>query len=276
MDKIPIDDTIIYALAKLIDDAQKDRRDPSHSDLEALIKRHGLAHLDPNRDGSPVGKTKRVKTILLAALDPLRANAEQFAAGLIDLVRGAGGFREASPNFVGMEAVSNLSACIKVKGIVLTPDGVISNISLASLSGKNLTAALRIYVERAQRGIEDAALIVGTSKDLLEAVSAHILKELWGSYNSSVNFPTLLGQAFVALDMATPETIKVNGEHPRKDLERRLYDVACSINRLRNKHGTGHGHPWVPDVTRSEAKASVEVMGILAGLMLDHLESNIP
>lgn len=273
MDKVPIDDTIIYALAKLIDDAQKDRRDPSHYDLEALIKRNGLAHLDPNREGSPVGKAKRVKGILLLALDPLRPNAERFAAGLIDLVRGVGGFREGSPNFVGAEAISNLSACVKIKGVVLASDGVISNVSLASLSGKNLTAALRIYVERAQKGVEDAALVVGTSKDLLEAVSAHVLQEFWGSYSSSANFPTLLGQAFVALDMATPETSKVDGEHPRKDLERGLYQVACSINRLRNKQGTGHGRPWMPDVTHSEAKTSIEAMGILAGVMLDRLEA---
>jgi hypothetical protein len=115
MDKIPIDDTIVYALAKLIDDAQKDRRDPSHYDLDALIKRNGLAHLDPNREGSPVGKAKRVKGILLSALDPLRPSAEQFAAGLIDLVRGVGGFRDGSPNFVGTEAILNLSACLKVR-----------------------------------------------------------------------------------------------------------------------------------------------------------------
>ncbi|MGA8146787.1 MAG: abortive infection family protein [Gallionellaceae bacterium] len=273
MDKIPVDDTIIYALAKLIDDAQKDRRDPSHYDIDALIKRHGLSQFDLNKEGSPVGKAKRVKGVLLSGVEPMQLQAERFAAGLIDLVRGVGGFREGSPNFVGAEAITNLSASLKVKGIVLASDGVISNVSLASLSGRALTAALRNYVERAQRGVEDAALVVGTSKDLLEAVSAHVLQELWGSYSTSENFPTLLGQAFVALEMATPETLKSEGEHPRKDLERGLYQVACSINRLRNKQGTGHGRPWIPDVTKGEAQASVETMGIVAGLMLDRLEA---
>jgi hypothetical protein len=81
----------------------------------------------------------------------------------------------------------------------------------------------------------------------------------------------LLGQAFTALDMATPETPRVPGEHARKDLERGLYQVACSTNKLRNKQGTGHGRPWMPDVTTEEARASVETMGIVAGLMLDRL-----
>lgn len=193
--------------------------------------------------------------------------------GLIDLVRGVGGFRERSPNHVGAEAIANLSEALKVKGVLLASDGVITNVSLASLSGRALTSALRNYVERAQQGVEDAALVVGTSKDLLEAVSGHVLQELWGHYSANTNFPTLLGQAFTALDMATPETPKVEGEHARRDLERGLFQVACSINKLRNKQGTGHGRPWMPDVTKEEARASVEVMGIVAGLILDRLET---
>ena len=61
MNQIPVDDTITYALAKLVDDAGKSRRDPSHYDLDALIKRVGLSQFDPNKEGSPIGKAKRVK-----------------------------------------------------------------------------------------------------------------------------------------------------------------------------------------------------------------------
>jgi hypothetical protein len=49
--------------------------------------------------------------------------------------------------------------------------------------------------------------------------------------------------------MATSYDKKVNGEHPRKDIERNMFNIACSINRLRNKQGTGHGRPWLHDVT---------------------------
>lgn len=43
--------------------------------------------------------------------------------------------------------------------------------------------ALMNYAKRAKKSYEDAALLVGTSKDLLEAVVAHILIKLWGSYS---------------------------------------------------------------------------------------------
>lgn len=273
MDIIPLSDTIIYSLARLVDDAQKDRRDPSHSDIEFQLSRAGLIHADPNKkDSPPVGKAKRLRTVLNWAIENDVAKAEKLAAGIISSVKSCGGFRDLSPNFVGADAIVDLSAALRSEGILLGRDGSMSPVALDSLSGRDLTRALRGYVNRAKKGIEDAALLVGTSKDLMEAVAAHVIQELWGSYPSTVNFPNLLGQAFVALDMATPEQASTQGEHPRRRLERSLYETACSINNLRNKQGTGHGRPWAPDLKDTEAKAAVEFIGAIANLMLDNLE----
>jgi hypothetical protein len=239
-------------------------------------KRTDLIHVDPNKDGSPVGKAKRLRIVLNWAIDNDISKAERLAAGIISCVKGCGGFRNTSPNFVGIEAIANLSSALRPEGISLGEDVSITPVALDSLSGRDLTKALRGYVNRARRGIEDAALVVGTSKDLMEAVAAHVIQELWGSYPSTANFPNLLGQAFVALDMATPEQKLVQGEHQRSRLERSLYETACSINNLRNKQGTGHGRPWVPDLLVVEAKAAVEFIGAIAELMLENLERKKP
>ncbi len=276
MDRIPVNDTIIYSLARLVDDAQKERRDPSHSDLEFQLNRAGLIHVDPNKDGSPVGKAKRLRIVLNWAIENDIQKAEKLAAGIISSVKGCGGFRNSSPNFVGSDAIADLSSALRPEGFILGEDGSISPVALDNLSGRNLTQALHGYVNRAKKGIEDAALVVGTSKDLMEAVAAHVIQELWGSYPSTANFPSLLGQAFVALDMATPEQKPAQGEHQRCRLERSLYETACSINNLRNKQGAGHGRPWVPDLRAAEAKAAVEFIGAIAELMLDNLERKKP
>jgi hypothetical protein len=60
---------------------------------------------------------------------------------------------------------------------------------------------LRQYAQRAIRGSQDAALVAGTGKDLLEAVAAYSLLATYGSYDEHSNFPTLLGQAFTALTL---------------------------------------------------------------------------
>lgn len=272
MDKVPVNDAIIYAIARLVDDAQKNRRDPSHSDIEFQINKIGLQTVDPNKNGATVGKAKRVRTILNWALENDVQKAEKFVAGLISSVKSCGGFRDSSPNFVGSDAISNLISVLKTEGFILTEDGSILPQILDNLSGVNLTNALKVYVNRAKKGIEDAALTVGTSKDLMEAVAAHVIQEIWGSYPPTADFRTLLGQAFSALGMATLVTAQEPGEHPRKRVERALYESACAVNNMRNKQGTGHGRPWVADVQDLEAKMAVEFIGILCELLLNNLE----
>lgn len=272
MNKVPVDDTVVYALARLVDDAQSERRDPSHSDIEFQIKKAGLESSDPNKNGPPVGKAKRVRAVLTWCLENRPDSAEIFSAGLLSSIKACGGFRASSPNYVGNEAIKSLIEALRNVGISLADDGTIAPLALDSLSGENLTKALNIYVQRAKKGIQDAALVVGTSKDLMEAVAAHVIQELWGQYPTTVNFPTLLGQAFTALDMSTPTDKEVSGEHPRKNMERKMYDLACAINRLRNKQGSGHGRPWLPDLDKAEAKASIEFVGVLSERLLNELQ----
>lgn len=51
-----------------------------------------------------------------------------------------------------------------------------------------------------------------------------------------------------------------------------MYELACAINRLRNKQGTGHGRPWVPDLTNEEARSGIEFIGIISERMLMELK----
>ena len=255
----------------LVDDAQTERRDPSHSDIEFQIKKAGLERADPNKEGPPVGKAKRVRAVLTWSMENRPESSEIFTAGMISSIKAFGGFRESSPNYVGSDAIKNLSDALKPLAILLAEDGSLTPLALETLSGENLTEALQTYAHRAKKGIEDAALVVGTSKDLMEAVAAHVLQELWGQYPPA-NFPTLLGQAFTALGMSTPAEKEKSGEHPRKNMERKMYDLACAINRLRNKQGTGHGRPRLPDLDQNEAKVAIEFIGTISERMLDKLK----
>ena len=268
----PLTDSIVIAIARLVDDAQTDTREPSHSDIQFQIDKAGLASADPGRQGRPVGKSKRVRGTLSWALVNEIGAGESLVGGLIATVRGYGGFREASVNYCGEEAIENLRAAFSTEGWDLGIDGSLQPRLLDSLSGKALTAALRAYVERARRGALDNPLVSGTAKDLLEATAAHVLVQKWGSYSSSFNFPTLLGQAFLALGLATPTEPAVSGEPVQKRMERSAYELGCALNALRNKQGTGHGRPWDSNVTPSQARFAIESMGNISALMLDALD----
>ncbi len=267
----PLNDAIAVALSQLVDDSQTERRDPSHSDLESLFRRHTLLEGDPNRNGQTVGKAKRVRAVLSWALehDPGRGGA--FAFSYIVLIRGYGGFRTGSSNYIGKQAIENCAAAFDSEGMTLGPDGDLRPKVLDTLSGAELTEALNAYARRAKRGVDDAALQVGTGKDLLEAVAAHVMQEKYGVAPKASNFPTLLGQAFVALRLATPADKIVQGEPPGRRIERALYDLACGINLLRNKQGAGHGRPWVASVTEADSRTAIESAGLIAEFLLTRL-----
>ena len=264
----PLNDAVAFALARIVGDAQADRRDPSHSDLQFCVDTWTLTLGDPKSQGQTVGKAKRVRSVLTWAMEHSYENGCGFVDQLVSLVRTCGGFRGESPNYVGDEAIKSLRDAMASEGFVLTSDGDLRPAALDALSGTDLTDALASYVRRAQKGVDDAALIVGTGKDLLEAVAAHVLLECWNTSNPPQSFPTALGQAFVALDLKTPADIPVSGEPPQHRLQRALYEAACAVNTLRNKQGTGHGRPWLPSVTVEEGRHATQVMGVVGDLLL--------
>ena len=266
-DRVGLSDAIIVALAGLIDDAGASR-EPSHNDLDFQVERAGLKAADPRCQGQTVGKAKRVRAILFWAIENDQEKGEVFAAAFLAMIRGKGGFREGAPNFVGIDAIADARAAFLQDGYVLGSDGTVTLSNLDTLDGTALTAALEAYVRRARRGSEDAALLVGTAKDLLEATAAHVLMERYGQYQTNSNFPTLLGQAFTALGLATPMTPQQPGESPQKRLERSLYEAGCAVNAMRNKQGTGHGRPWLPTISDLEAKSAVQLIGIVSGFLL--------
>jgi hypothetical protein len=272
--RVPVNDVIIIAVARLIDDAQLATREPSHSEIEFQINRAGLSDADPKGQGLSVGKAKRVRAVLYWAIENAPERAEVFVAAMIALVRGKGGFRPESPNFVGVEAVTDLRGAFNSEGFVLSDSGELFPKAFDTLSGIPLTDALESYVRRAQRGSEDAALLVGTGKDLLEATAAYVITKRYGQYSGQSNFPTLLGQAFIALNLATPQTPPQPGEPPQRRVERALYEAGCAVNGLRNKTGTGHGRPFLPSLSDDEARSATQLMGVVSGFLLQVLKKN--
>lgn len=121
--KAPVNDSILFAVARLIDDAQSERRDPSHSDIDFQINQAKLTAGDPKAQGLTVGKAKRIRATLSWALEHAPNDAEVFVASFISMVRSCGGFRRTSPNFVGDDAIADLTAAFRAEGFILSEEG---------------------------------------------------------------------------------------------------------------------------------------------------------
>ncbi|PPK77335.1 abortive infection Abi-like protein [Methylobacter tundripaludum] len=269
--ELPISDLILVAISKLVDDAKVESREPTHYDLDVQIKKAGLTESDPKTQGQSVGKAKRIRATLNWALE----NNPQAGSKLVELilsqVRAVGGFRETSPNYAGKEQILNAISVFDTENFSLSENGDIRPKVLDTLKGKHLTDALQAYAQRAKRGSEDAALLSGTGKDLLEATAKHIIHTKFGNHPTNANFPTLLGQAYAALRMATPEDTKTANEPAIKDYERALFSMATSINRVRNKEGTGHGKLCITALSPEESHSIIETVGIIAEFLLNRL-----
>lgn len=274
MNKLPLNDEIAVAISQVVDDALVVTRKPSHADLDNIILRNKLDKGDPKLNGqnTNVGKAKRVNAVLNWALEYNQESGESFVNSLLSLIRGHGGFREDSPNFVGHESIRNLQSSLKAEGIVLSSDGMVTPVVLDNLSDLEIEEALMGYTRRAKKGASDAALLTGTSKDLLEAVAAHVITRLLGEYKQS-NFPTLLGLAFHLLGLSTPKSKGDNEVTFRFEIS--IYELGCSVNNLRNKQGTGHGRPFLPTITDTEAKAAIESMGLISEFLLNKLKDKL-
>lgn len=272
--RIPaLTDAIAQAVADLFD---ADRR-PAHSDLDRLFERAGLSAGDPKRlhPELMIGKRKRVVAVLVHALDHDRGAGARLVVQLLAAVRGVGGFRPDSEDFVGEACVRNARGAFRERGFDLDTDGTLRPLFLDNLEGADLTEALRIYVRRARAGAGDAALVTGTGKDLLEASARHVLVQMTGNCDERMNIPMTLYHAFYAQDLATPPGDVIDAweknldPDPRRRLAQTLYLVGLAVNKLRNSEGTGHGRPFLPAVTDLEAKIAIEAMGLVSEFVLE-------
>src|ERR1700730_2898103 len=103
----PLNDTIAYALARIVDDAQVEKREPSHASIDFCVSKCKLVAGDPKSQGQLVGKAKRVRAILSWSIDADFSSGRAFVGELTAMVRGCGGFRSESPNYCGADAINN-------------------------------------------------------------------------------------------------------------------------------------------------------------------------
>lgn len=140
-----LSDATITALSRLIDDSQMDGyRRPSHSDLTFLFQNAGLIQADPKQRGDNVGKAKRLRAVLTWALEnDYPAAGERLVKSLVGMVKGCGGFRKESPDYVGNDAIESAMAVFESTGHRLSEDGALQPVVLERLSAREMTEALR-------------------------------------------------------------------------------------------------------------------------------------
>lgn len=264
-------DEIAFALSNLIDQ----NRAPSHDELARAIDRVGLGQGDPARQAGAdyVGKVKRVRAVFSHALDHDPVAGEKLALILIQHLKVDGAFRAGEPSYVGTGPIQALRESLRPAGYALNEEGAISRLLIEDLDSPEATDVLRSYVNRARHGEADAALVVGTGKDLVEATARHVLVRKTGAYPAGDNFPATLYQTFDRLGMRQGHELAASLDaDPRKALDQALYLLAVATSRVRNAEATGHGRPEPTALTAQDGRTVIEAMALVSATLLRALE----
>lgn len=207
------------------------------------------------------------------AVDEYPEAGTRFVKLFVAAARAVGGFRPADDNYAGAGAIDRLREVFDREGWILESDGQLRPKVLDSLEGWELTDALRTLVRRARRGADDAELLIGTSKNLEEAVARHVLQGVSGGYSPSMDFVSTLYMAFDRLELATPRTTEKLDEDPYRELVLAIYYVGRAVNRLSNDRGDGHGRLTPPVATALEAQMTSLGAALVSELLLTAFDS---
>jgi hypothetical protein len=260
---------VASALARFFEDT----KGCPHDELDRLIAGAGLQEADPRREDRIAGKMKRVRAVLGYAAENDAAAGDKLVTGLIGALRAAGSFRPGDLNFTSPATVTALQEALDAQGYWLAEDGLLRAKTMDGLEGVAMTEALRAYIRRARTAGDDAALKVGTAKDLAEATARHVLVERVGSYPPHGNFQVMMYQAYKELGLEPPTTDHMNAVSGDEwhAVERAIFLLGCAVNRFRNAQGTGHGRPHASLATDEQGRLAAEASALVSEILLDAL-----
>jgi hypothetical protein len=263
----PVSDEIAGALALFFTGGSG----PTHASLSGVFARSGYGDADPYRPpsrghlGGP-NKEARVLAVVRTAVER-PARARELIDGLLALLSGY--FRSSVEEHQSL--VATAQSAFRRVGWSLSAEG-----RLHPFDGPNLETggrqALDEQLGRLRSATNDPGQLLGSAKDLLEAVAKFVLEELEDDAPDS--FGSLLYAARTRLGIHPKQ---VAGDNPGSDQVRKIvgaaWTIAEQVNELRGLQGAGHGRTLPTGVTPELAMLVVRETCSVAQFLLDSLDA---
>lgn len=245
---------------------------PSHTSLTGVFLRAGLRDADPYvpTEGTP-SKEVRVQQVVHAAIRQ-PSSARKLIDGLLTQLRLKGSFGPDGPNY-DPKTVSTAQTAFRRSGWGLSADGTLSPLGQIDLvtGGRE---ALDEQLDRLRRSTDDPGQLLGSAKDLLEAIAKFVLEE-WGTPQDA-DFNHLW---FLARDRLGTHPKQVVADGPAADQVRKIlgasWTIAEQVNELRNLQGAGHGRTLPTGVTPEIALLVVREACSVAQFTLSVLDRSL-
>jgi hypothetical protein len=271
MNNTPLSEEVAVALACFFSGGAG----PSHSQLDEVFHRAGASRFDPEREGDqPIGKEKRVRAVLSESATAADIDQTRLVTDLVARLRASGCFDSSSPSYAGVSAIEAAQRAFESAGWALGESGTLGPLVLLGLDSKRLRPAIDAQLERVRNAPQDAALLIGTAKELLEATSRYVLEELGQSARADASFDELV---YLARDRLQIKPDQVEATDDASKMLREVYDalwkIGRAVNLLRDYEGTGHGRTRMASTPPEAARVIVQAAALLAQLMLSTLDA---
>ena len=196
---------------------------------------------------------------------------------LLELLRHDGAFDRSNPDAADDAKRQQLAESLSSYGITLLEDGKTMPDLWWAVDASTLPdeAAVRDHVRRLSRalGEDDSALLLGSSKELLESTAKIVLARV--GETPPTKYPALVTQALEVL-MLHPKSAPEQREdvmEPVRKILGGVVQIAMEINELRSERGTGHGRAKAPvRLTSRHGRLAAGAALLVATLMFDTLD----
>lgn len=207
---------------------------PTHNDIWRVLDALGLDEV--------AGQGSKRDRVYGAVTNTPEGQVERLVADLVELLQESG-------SFTGEYKADDRELALLKRAVVpfnlrLTDDGELVGGTKLGVEPEAMLGlpAVQDHIRRIQVALthDDAELLLGSSKELLETTSKFVLTNV--GMEAPSKFPALLGGALEALGLHP----KTAGNHDEiaaatKRILSGLQQIGLGINELRNEYGTGHG-----------------------------------
>ena len=254
-------------LARSVADFWAGGAGPTHNEVTDVLDTFGANIAD--------GPKRERVSAAVKAVD--REDVIPLVEELIELLRRDGAFDRTNPYAADEAKGEQLAESLRPHGITLLEDGRTETDLGVFVDASTLPdeAVVREHVRRLRLalGEGDSALLLGSSKELLESTAKIVLDRVGEA--PPAQYPALVTRALQVL-MLHPKSAPEQREdvmEPVRKILGGVVQVAMEINELRGERGTGHGRAEAPvSLTSRHGRLAAGAAVLVATLMFDTLD----
>jgi len=246
---------------------------PTHAVISRVLTSAGL---DDGYKYDPNGQGPNKESRVLEAFREARRRTST-ARPLVDELLTALRLEEliGQPEASQSDDERKLRAALAREHFMLTDDGQLrmaDDIDLSTGGRK----ALDEQLARLRNAQDDPALMIGTAKDLLEAVGKFALEEYLTPARKNADFGEIITLARERLEIKPSQAdSSVEAFEAIRRIHQSAWQIAESLNDLRNLQGTGHGRTLPTGISTEMARLVIREACLVADYMLTLLDKSL-